>query len=155
MIKKQSIEFTFIIGIIIATIVLYYGVGFSDLKLLFWNTKSILIVLGGTISATFLNCPNIHFKKLLSRLSVAFSFNSPQTLEKDILYLATISKNIKINRSETLNSTIKNSSDPFLTNAFQHCLNVQSSVVQQAYFKTVRTQTSSTVSTHRKCPEKL
>ena len=40
-------------------------------------------------------------------------------MEKIFSYLATISKNIKINRSETLNSTIKNSSDPFLTNAFQ------------------------------------
>ena len=108
-----------IIGLISGVTIIIAGIILSGGDL-FWFSQlnGILIVLGGTISATFLNCPNIHFKKLLSRLSVAFSFNSPQTLEKDILYLATISKNIKINRSETLNSTIKNSSDPLRRSFF-------------------------------------
>lgn len=90
-----GIQTTFLIGIILSVLIIKYAIGFTTFMVLFWDFKSIMLVLGGVIAATHIHFTDNQFFKIFSRLRVAFNPMSRINLVNDIDEIIFISNTIK------------------------------------------------------------
>ena len=59
-----GIQTTFIIGVVLSVAIIKYAIGFNNFMVLFWDVRSIIIVLGGVLAATHMHFTDAQFFKL-------------------------------------------------------------------------------------------
>ena len=121
--KRGLLDITLMIGIILAFALNAYAIGFQYIIELFWNPSSLIIVLGGVIAATHLQFPDTQFKKSISRLRVAFSMKQTQNFLVDIDYISDLSRKIRVQGIDSIQSDIDSQKDHFLKISLQLLVN--------------------------------
>ena len=109
-----GIHLTFVVGIALSLFIIKYSIGIDNIMTLFWEPKSMVLVLGGVIAATQMHFTDTQFHKLFSRLTVVFSMKAQHSLVRDVNYLADISSEIQAKGITAISSDIENCKDPFL-----------------------------------------
>ena len=109
-----GIQTTFIIGVVLSVAIIKYAIGFNNFMVLFWDVRSIIIVLGGVLAATHMHFTDAQFFKFFSRLIVAFSIKAKHNLVQDIDYIVYISTTIQSKGVTSILSDIENCKNPFL-----------------------------------------
>ena len=121
MAKKRGfvLDVTLVIGIILAFGLNAYAIGLEYIVDLFWNPPSLIIVLGGVTAAAHLQFPDTQFKKVFSRLKVAFSMKQTQNFKLDIEFISELGKKVRVQGIESIQPDVDLQTDHFIKSALQ------------------------------------
>lgn len=117
--RRFGIDVTLMIGVILAFVLNGYAIGMDYILELFWNPPSLIIVLGGVIAATHLQFPDTQFKKIFSRLRIAFSIKQTQNFIIDINFMSELGKKVRVQGIESIQEDIDQQNDHFLKSSLQ------------------------------------
>lgn len=109
---------TVFIGIVIGLGLLLRAIGVELGMSLFFHPESMLIVLGGTIGATFVHFPITQLFKMGARLKKIFSLKV-RNYQRDIEEITRIAEKFKKEGRLAVNNELENIKDHFLKNALQ------------------------------------
>lgn len=114
-----GLDVTLILGVVLALALNSYAIGFDYILNLFWNPSSLIIVLGGVFAACHIQFPDTQFKKVFSRMKVAFSFKAKHNIKRDIEFIADLGKKVRVQGIESIQSDIDKEPDHFLKISLQ------------------------------------
>jgi len=108
------IDLSTILGLLFAGVMLYVGLDLANEGSLYYDPQALVIVLGGTIIATFINVPFKFFPKLLMTFIRLFFEQKLESTEKTIKKIVKFSELAITNGFESLVDTDEyKAADPF------------------------------------------
>lgn len=111
-------DVTVFFGIIVGFFLMAFAIGLDPAIQMFYHPQALLIVLGGTFGAAFINFPFTELKLIGTRLSVIFKTNSVDYY-KDISFLVRVSQKVRKESKASIIKDIEKIKDHFIRTSLQ------------------------------------
>jgi chemotaxis protein MotA len=101
-------------GIIMVVVIVIISITLGEFSNIFFNAHAILIVVGGTLAATFINTPQKYIKKSLIGIKLVFSGRGSDSPDKIIPYMVELATNVRKNGFKVFREVDENMASGFL-----------------------------------------